>query len=131
MQRSERGLEIVVSVAMLLALSCLFSVFSFHLVGDTSYFLLTCIVAAILYPSVLAVTRTRMTFWKRYFALLIILFLAQAGAHGVYFFKMDSMHHDEGEAGAVAIIYFVASVVAALLFYPLGFWLPRWFKRQP
>jgi hypothetical protein len=131
MQRSEWGVEIALSVAMLLALSYLFSVFSFHLVGDTSYFLLTCIVASILYPLVLAVTRTRMTFWKGYFALLVILFLAQASAHGVYFFKMDSVHHDEGEAGAVATIFFAVSVVAALLFYPLGFWFPRWFKRQP
>ena len=131
MQRNEWVLKIVLSVFMLLALACLFSVFSFRLVSDTSYFLLACIVSSILYPLVFAVTRTRMTFWRGYFALLIILFLAQASAHGVYFFKMDSVHHDEGEAGAVAIIYFVASVVVALLFYPLGFWLPRWFKRQP
>jgi hypothetical protein len=130
MLRNEWVMKSALSVCLLLGLAWLFSALTFHLVSDTSYFLLACIVSAVIYPFSLGVTRAGIKFWKGLLLLLLILFLAQAFAGGVYFWKMNAVHHDEGEAGAVAIIYFLASLVIAVVFYPLGFWIPRWFNRR-
>jgi hypothetical protein len=130
MLKSEWVMRSALSVCLLSGLAWLFSVLTFHMVRDTSYFLLACIVSAVIYPFCLGVTRAGMGFWKGLLLLLLILLLAQAFAEGVYFLKMNASHHDEGEAIGVSVIYLVASFVAAALFYPLGFWVPRWFNRR-
>jgi hypothetical protein len=129
MLRKEWMLKLSVSVCLLVVLAWLFSVITSDLVRDTSYFLLACIVSAVIYPFSLGVMRTGMGFWKELLALLVILLLAQAFAEGVYFWKMNDARHDEGEAYAISLLYLGASFVAAALFYPLGYWVPRWFNR--
>lgn len=122
--------KFALSAGTMLVLACAFSVLTLRFKLDPSWFLLVCILASIMYPVSLSMARTGMTFWKGYTAFLVILLLAQAIAHGIYFFKMNAIHHDEGEAGAVAFIYFLASLVTAVVLYPLGFWIPRWFGRR-
>lgn len=129
MALSSSGIRWMFSVGLLFVLAWLFSALTFHLVRDTSYFLLACIVAALFYPVCLGIARTGTGFWKGLSALLLILFLSQAFAAGVYFVKMNAVHRDEGESFAISLIYLAGSFAAAALFYPLGFWAPRWFRR--
>jgi riboflavin transporter FmnP len=130
MVRNEWVMKSALSVCLLSALAWLFSVLTFHLVRETSYFLLACAAAAVIYPLILGVTRAGMGFWNGLLLLLLILLLAQTFAEGVYFWKMNAIHHDEGEAFVISLLYLGASFVAAALFYPLGFWVPRWFKHR-
>ena len=128
MLKNEWVMKSTLSLCLLTGLAWLFSIVTFHLVRDTSWFLLACIVSALIYPFSLGMTRTGVGFWKGLLLLLLILLLAQIFAEGVYFWKMNAAHHDEGEASLVSLIYLGASFVSAALFYPLGFWVPRWFK---
>ena len=117
--------NLAVSACTVSVLAWVFSALIFDLVSYTSYFLLACVFSAFLYPLSLALTRSNAGYWKGQVALIFIFTVAEAFAEALYFNKMEPIHHDFRESTAIGIWYLGASIMIAICFYPLGYWVSR------
>jgi hypothetical protein len=125
-----------VSVTQLASYVCALSILSYAFsflslrppseAGDITEFTLVCVISSLAFPFVLILVRLRISYRKGLLALIISLTIAQAVGFAVYAWKTSAIQHGDHESLNVFTLYWMASLMIAVIFYTFGFWASRW-----
>jgi hypothetical protein len=121
----------VMNISVFTILSCAFSILSFKPLSDVTGFVLVCAIASFMYPCLLALTGSKIGYWRGALSFLLVMLAAQIVGFAAYALKTHAIQHGDSESGYLFGVYLAASAAIAVVFYTPGHWVSSWLIRRP